>query len=218
MARSKNRGTSRRVRAIGIGAAAATAALVVTGVVAANGAGAAQLTPAPTTPAPTAPSPSAPSPSAPTIPTPTATAPAAAHSQLLELQTPDSAGYFYTADQAEYLRVQKLGFKPSGQTPGYVSAEAVSGTVPLYRLQSLAKASFLLTASAAERDTLVASGKFKNDGVVGNVPAGKGDDRVLIYRVSKDGQWRAVPAGAVDDQVKAGWHVDGPLAYFWTSK
>jgi hypothetical protein len=44
---------------------------------------------------------------------------------------------------------------------------------------------------------------------------------VQIFRVSKGGTgngWRVVKASAVSAHVKAGWHLDCPLGYLWTTK
>lgn len=181
---------ARRPRLLAAGAVVTSAALVAGGVAVANGAGAAQTGAAATT----------------------------TRAQLIEMRTAGSIGYFYTANQAEYLRAQKLGFKFTGQVPGYVSSTAIRGTVPLYRLRWLTKSSYLLTISTDERNRLAASGKFKYEGVVGRVPVYKASDRVLVYRVSKNGQWRVVRAASVQAHVNAGWHLDGPLAYLWTHK
>jgi hypothetical protein len=181
-----------RSRVLGLGAVITTAALAVGGVVVANGAGAAQTKAAVT----------------PTYRT-----------QLIEMRTAGSAGYFYTANQAEYLHAQTLKFKFTGQVPGYVSTRALRGTVPMYRLRSLSRSSYLLTLSAAERNKLSASGKWRYEGIVGRVPLATAADRVRIYRVSKSGMgWRVVRESAVKAHLQAGWRLDGPLGYVWTHK
>ncbi|MEU4396550.1 hypothetical protein [Kribbella sp. NPDC023855] len=174
-----------------------TTALAVGGVVVANSAGATQDTTAATT----------------------ATTATTYRTQLIEMRTAGSAGYFYTANQAEFLRAQRLGFKFTGQVPGYVANTALRGTVPLYRLRSTSRASYLLTLSATERNNLSASGKWRYEGVVGRVPMAPASDRVKIYRVSKAGVgWRVVRAASVRSHVAAGWRVDGPLGFVWTRK
>lgn len=181
---------SRRARALWTGAVVTTAALVGGGLTVANSADAAQ----------------------------TATTGTTYRAQLIEMRTAGSVGYFYTANQAEYLRAQKLAFKFTGQVPGYVSSRAIRGTVPLYRLRWLTRSSYLLTISRAERNKLAASGQFVYEGVVGRVPMYRASDRVLVYRVSKNNQWRLVRAANIQAQLNAGWHLDGPLAYLWTHK
>jgi hypothetical protein len=184
-------GTSRRGRALRAGAAVSVAAMAVGGVVVANGAGAAE----------------------------NATAATTYRTQLIELRSPGSAGWFYTANQAEYLRSKQLGFKFTGQVPGYVANKAIRGTVPMYRLKSTSRASYLLTLSATERNQLSASGKWRYEGVVGRVPVAAAPDRVRIFRVSKSGLgWRVVRAAAVQSHVTAGWRLDGSLGYVWTRK
>jgi Repeat of unknown function (DUF5648) len=103
--------------------------------------------------------------------------------------------------------------------PGYVAYKAIRGTVPLYRLPSTSRASYLLTLSAAERNQLHASGKWRYEGVVGRVPLAGASHRVQIYRVSKNGVgWRVVRSAAVAAHVRAGWRLDGSLGYVWTHK
>ncbi|MEU4198285.1 hypothetical protein AB0E69_40760 [Kribbella sp. NPDC026611] len=185
---------TRRSRALGLGAVVTTAALAVGGVVVANGAGAAQTAT-------------------------TRTTATTYRTQLIEMRTAGSAGYFYTASQAEYLHAQTLRFRFTGQVPGYVSNRALRGTVPMYRLRNLSRSSYLLTLSTAERNKLSASGQWRYEGVVGRVPLAAAADRVQIYRVSKNGVgWRVVRAAAVKAHLQAGWRMDGPLGYVWTHK
>jgi hypothetical protein len=176
---------------LGLGAIVTTAALAVGGAVVANGADAAVTT---------------------------STA-ASTRAQMIEMQSPGKKGYFYTSNQAEFLRAQKQGFKFTNQVPGYVSTVAVRGTVPLYRLRSKSVSSYLMTTSVAERNKLAASGSWVYEGATGRVPLAPAADRVQVYRVSKGGfGWRVVRAALVAGYQKAGWHIDGPLAYLWLHK
>ncbi|WUJ68607.1 hypothetical protein OG809_26300 [Kribbella soli] len=182
---------SRRGRVLGAGAVVTTAALAVGGVVVANSAGAAQ----------------------------SAATATSYRTQLIEMRTAGSKGYFYTANQAEYLRAQKLGFKFTGQVPGYVANTAIRGTVPVYRLRVKSGGSYLLSISTAERNKLAASGQWVYEGVVGRIPVAAASDRVAVYRVSKNGLgWRVLRSATAASYVKAGWHMDGFMGYVWTHK
>ncbi|MBB6568381.1 hypothetical protein HPO96_02090 [Kribbella sandramycini] len=176
-----------------VGAAVTTAALATGGIVVANQAGAAQSGPAATS----------------------------YRATLIEMKTVGNAGYFYTASQAEYNRARGLKFTNTGTPPGYVSTKAIRGTVAVYRLRNLKKSTYLLTLSAAERDKLSASKQWKYEGIVGRVPVAAAKDRVQVFRVSKGGTgggWRVVRASAVNAHKKAGWRVDGPMGYVWTTR
>ncbi|MGW6198406.1 hypothetical protein ACWF0M_19830 [Kribbella sp. NPDC055110] len=182
---------SRRNRVLGAGAVVTTAALAVGGVLVANTAGAAQNTV-------------------------TATS---YRTQLIEMRTSGSKGYFYTSNQAEYLSAQKLGFTFTGQVPGYVANTAVRGTVPVYRLRLKSGGSYLLSISTAERNKLASSGQWVYEGVVGRIPLAAAADRTKIYRVSKNGiGWRVLRTTQAAAYVKAGWHMDGFMGYVWTHK
>jgi hypothetical protein len=182
---------TRRSRVLSAGAVVTTAALAVGGVVVASNADAAQST---------------------------ATA-TSYRTQLIEMRTAGSKGYFYTSNQAEYLRAQKLGFKFTGQVPGYVANTAIRGTIPVYRLRAKAGGSYLLSISTAERNKLSSSGQWVYEGVVGRIPLAAAADRTKVYRVSKNGiGWRVLRTTQAAAYVKAGWHMDGFMGYVWTRK
>ncbi|MEV5967227.1 hypothetical protein AB0L70_35995 [Kribbella sp. NPDC051952] len=182
---------SRRRIALGAGAVATVAGLVAGGVAVAGNAGAAQ----------------------------TGATATSYRTQLIEMRTAGSKGYFYTASQSEYLNAPKYGMKFTGQVPGYVANTAIRGTVPVYRLKMKTRASYLLSISAAERNKLTASGAWVYQGVVGRVPVAAAADRVKIYRVSKSGiGWRVLRTAQAAAYVKAGWHLDGFMGYVWTHK
>ncbi|GAA2789274.1 hypothetical protein [Kribbella solani] len=184
---------TRRTRAIGAGAVVTTAALVAGGVAVANSAGAAEAS--------------------------TTKATASTRAQLIEMRTAGAKGYFYTSNQAEFLRAKKLAFKFSGQVPGYVSTVAARGTVPLFRLRMKSGSSYLLTVSTAERNKLAASGSWVYEGVIGRIPLANAAGRVKVYRVSKNGVgWRVLRTADASAAARAGWRVDGILGYLWTSK
>ncbi|GAA1582647.1 hypothetical protein GCM10009804_43980 [Kribbella hippodromi] len=184
---------TRRTRAIGASAVVTTAALVAGGVAVASNATAAEAG--------------------------TSAATASKRAQLIEMRTAGAKGYFYTTNQAEFLRAQKLAFKFTGQVPGYVSTVAVRGTVPLFRLRMKSGSSYLLTVSTAERNKLAASGSWVYEGVVGRIPLANARGLVKVYRVSKNGVgWRVLRTADAAAASRAGWRVDGILGYLWATK
>jgi hypothetical protein len=141
---------------------------------------------------------------------------AAQRVKVYELLTKDG-GYFYTASESEKNNaVTKHGWKVT-QTPlYYLSPAAFDGGKPLYRLRWSKKASYLVTASVAERDKLVSSGNFRYEGVLGYAPGSPeaGGD-VKVFRLSNSGRWRlAVEAHKNSILVnEPGWELNGPLLY-----
>lgn len=136
--------------------------------------------------------------------------------KVYELLTKDG-GYFYTASESEKNNaVTKNGWKVT-QTPLYhLSPAQFDGGKPLYRLRWSKKASYLVTASVAERDKLVTSGQFRYEGVLGYAPGSPeaGGD-VRVFRLSNNGRWRlAVEAHKNSIMInEPGWELNGPLLY-----
>jgi hypothetical protein len=144
------------------------------------------------------------------------TAAVAQRVKVYELLTKDR-GYFYTASESEKQRAVTQNGWTVTQTPLYhLSPAPFEGGKPLYRLRYLKKASYIVTASAAERDDLVESGDFRNEGVLGYAPASPaaGGD-VKVFRLSSDGRWRlAVEAHKDSILVKEpGWRLNGSLLF-----
>ncbi|TDB97244.1 hypothetical protein E1267_40080 [Nonomuraea longispora] len=144
-------------------------------------------------------------------------APTARTSPLIELVTPKSKGFFYTANPAEARRaVQKHGFKRTPTPLGRVAAKPFSGGTALYRLRSTSAMSYILTADPAGLKKLIASGKFVNEGILGYV--GKtGDPAKRIWRLHYDNQpkWRIAITAHKDSILRnePGWSLDGPSGY-----
>ncbi|MGI5271617.1 hypothetical protein ACQEUU_20850 [Nonomuraea sp. CA-218870] len=150
----------------------------------------------------------------------TATAAVERRVKVYELLTKDG-GYFYTASESEKRNaVTKHGWTLT-QTPLYfISPAPFSGGKPLYRLRWSKKASYIVTASPRERDALVKSGGFIDEGVLGYAPgtAAAGGE-VKVYRLSNNGRWRlAVEAHKNSILVnEPGWELNGPLLYQFRS-
>ncbi|MDA0634027.1 hypothetical protein OUY22_11415 [Nonomuraea sp. MCN248] len=150
----------------------------------------------------------------------TATAVVERRVKVYELLTKDG-GYFYTASESEkQSAVTKHGWTLT-QTPlHFISPAPFRGGKPLYRLRWSKKASYLVTASLSERDTLVKSGDFTYEGVLGYAPgSAAAGGEVKVYRLSNNGRWRlAIEAHKNSILVnEPGWELNGPLLYQFRS-
>lgn len=99
---------------------------------------------------------------------------------------------------------------------GYLSSRRANGTIPLYRLRLQSRTSYLVTASKAERDKLVAQGTFRYEGILGYVAAKPGAGRLAICRVSKNSVWKIIPASQASKYKGQGWTGCGGAGYSWT--
>lgn len=139
---------------------------------------------------------------------------AAQRVKVHELVTKDG-GFFYTASESEKRRaIDEHGWTVTRTPLSYVSRAPFSGGKPLFRLRWAKSASYLVTASVAERERLVTSGDFRYDGILGYAPgsAAAGGD-VKVFRLSNNNKWRM----AIESHTKKiladepGWKLDGPL-------
>jgi len=147
---------------------------------------------------------------------PAGTTVAAQHVKVYELVTKDG-GFFYTSSASERkTAITKHGWSATKTPLYYISRSPFPGGKPLYRLRWNKKASYLVTASVAERERLVTSGKFRYDGILGYAPgsARAGGD-VKVYRLSNNGRWRLAIASHTKKILanEPGWKLDGPLLY-----
>lgn len=136
--------------------------------------------------------------------------------KVYELLTKDG-GYFYTASESEKdLAITSRGWTVTKTPLYYLSPVPFAGGKPLYRLRWSKKASYIVTASITERDKLVDSGAFRNDGVLGYAPGSTdaGGD-VKVFRLSSNGRWRlAVEAHKNNILInEPGWELNGSLLY-----
>jgi Repeat of unknown function (DUF5648) len=89
---------------------------------------------------------------------------------LLELRTNGNVGWFWTSSEAEAAAaVSQNKMTLQSSKLGYLRRQAFTGSQPIYRLASLTMASYLLTASASERDALTTGPNpaFRYEGVIG---------------------------------------------------
>lgn len=149
---------------------------------------------------------------------------ATAHAQqpqpvpLLELINSQGDGRLYTLSANEASSaVSRYGFRLETAPVAFFWRAPFAGSQAVYRLRFKVRHSYLLTPNVAERDALVASGRFELEGVVGYVGAMTGPPppgQTILWRYSKEGQgWPlAVESrrGALEAQ---GFHRDGPVGY-----
>jgi glycosyl transferase family WbsX/uncharacterized protein DUF5648 len=137
---------------------------------------------------------------------------------LLELRTGGDAGWFWTLSEAEASSaVANNGMTLLSSHLGYLRRQSFSGSQPIYRLRNLAKPTYLLTASASERDSLVAAGTFVYEGVLGYAFATQEPDTTALHRMSNGSEWRVVPEPQVASFESNGYHDDGRLGYVYLS-
>ncbi|TDD22032.1 hypothetical protein [Nonomuraea diastatica] len=145
-----------------------------------------------------------------------ATSAAGKRAKLYELVTKDG-GFFYTSSASERdAAVGKHGWKVTRTPLYYLSRAPFRGGKPLYRLRWTKKASYIVTASVAERERLVTSGRFRYDGVLGYAPASAGaGGEVKVFRLTGENRWRLAIASHTRKILanEPGWKLDGPLLY-----
>jgi hypothetical protein len=134
---------------------------------------------------------------------------------LIEMTTPQGKGYFYTASSLEASRAETVNkFKRTGTELGEIAAKPFEGGAALYRLRMPGAGTYIVTASTRERDTLVGSGKFVLEGVVGYIGT-SGDPAKRIWRFHLDNQskWRITTDKQSMLKSGNGWSLDGPVGY-----
>jgi hypothetical protein len=136
---------------------------------------------------------------------------------LFELTT--SAGYFYTLNASEEWSAESsFGFTLQAADRGYLRAMPFPDSKPVYRFRAKDRPSYILVADPQERDTLVASGQFTLEGVLGYEAATQHPGTVALHRFhSPKGEWRVALApddAAVEAQ---GFSLEGTLGWAWPS-
>ncbi|WP_252782013.1 glycoside hydrolase family 99-like domain-containing protein [Actinoallomurus rhizosphaericola] len=135
---------------------------------------------------------------------------------LLELRTNGNAGWFWTLSEAEEsAAVSQYGMTLEPTKLGYLLRQPFTGSQAIYRLRSNARATYLLTASSAERDSLVASGAFTYEGVIGYAFAQPHSATAELHRMNNGVEWRVVPDADVARFAQNGYTDDGPLGYVY---
>ncbi|MEO3827655.1 hypothetical protein [Actinomadura sp. B10D3] len=115
------------------------------------------------------------------------------------------------------VRPMPQRFKPTGDELGHLSPRKVPGSTAVYRLRLLSQSSYLTTASPAERDSLVAGGKFRYEGVPGFISTQAGAGKMAICRVSKGSFWKIIPTAQAGDFRSQGWTGCDGVGYTWTT-
>jgi hypothetical protein len=132
---------------------------------------------------------------------------------LLELVASSGTGRLYTLSQSEAARaVSDHRMKLQPVRTGYLRARPFAGSLELYRLKEK-NGPWLVTASPSERDSLVSSGRFVLEGVLGYSYAAAQPGTAQLWRYSKVGEWRVAFDSAGPELVRAGYRVDGSLGF-----
>ncbi|MFD0480625.1 hypothetical protein ACFQ0B_80255 [Nonomuraea thailandensis] len=108
---------------------------------------------------------------------------------MIELLAPGGIGRVYTLSAAEAATAVSLHkFTHERGQASYGRTTAFTGSQPVYRLRT--GSSYLLTASAWERDGLVAGGRFVYEGIAGHLAQQRTAGTQRLMRFSKRGEWR----------------------------
>lgn len=141
---------------------------------------------------------------------------------LLELRTNGDAGWFWTLSEAEAARAvgqDKMTLLASKL--GYLRRQPFPGGQPIYRLVSSSTATYLLTASASERDALTGGAQpaFRYEGVLGYAFASRAPGTAPLWRMHANTGtgWRVVPDADVAGMRAQGYTVDGPLGFVYAT-
>ncbi|MCA2228804.1 glycoside hydrolase family 99-like domain-containing protein [Nonomuraea aurantiaca] len=131
---------------------------------------------------------------------------------MMELLAPGGHGRLYTLSTSEATEAVNLyGFTHQRGQVGYWRTTAFTGSQPVYRLRT--GSSYLLTASTAERDNLLAGGRFAYEGIAGHLGQQRASGTQRLMRFSRWGEWRVAFENRSQELVAAGYRIDGPLGW-----
>ncbi|MFC6903503.1 hypothetical protein ACFQGX_51085 [Nonomuraea dietziae] len=131
---------------------------------------------------------------------------------MMELLAPGGKGRLYTLSTAEAAAAVSLyGFTRQAGQVGHWRMAAFTGSQPVYRLRS--GSSYLLTASASERDSLAATGRFEVEGVAGHLAQRHTAGTKRLMRFSRSGEWRVAFEDHSQELIAAGYRVDRALGW-----
>jgi hypothetical protein len=132
---------------------------------------------------------------------------------LFELVSPSGTGRLYTLSQDEAAAaVSRHRMRLQPARVGHLRARPFAGSLELYRLKEKT-GPWLVTASPSERDSLVSSGRFVLEGILGYSHGAPQPGAAQLWRYSKAGEWRVAFDAAGPELVRAGYRVDGSLGY-----
>lgn len=135
---------------------------------------------------------------------------------LLELRTAGNVGWMWTLSQREAeAAVERYGMTLRPGDLGHLRRQSFPGSQPVYRLRYTERSAYLLTASPEERDALVESGDFVDEGVLGYAAAEQRPGTAMLWRMSNGAEWRVVPDARKAEFEERGYATDGPLGYVW---
>jgi len=134
---------------------------------------------------------------------------------LIELRTGNGALFWTLSNREAENAVANHGMTEQHTRLGYLRRQSFDGSQPIFRLRYPAGAAYLLTASAEERDALVASGDWVYEGVIGYAWAKQAEGTEVLWRMSRNGAWSVVPDERRAEYEAAGWRLDGPLGYVY---
>jgi Glycosyltransferase WbsX len=133
---------------------------------------------------------------------------------LLELGTPSDA-HFYTLSWTEAeAAVTSNGFTMEPNHTGYLRPDPFKGSQALYRLNPNGRTAYLVTPSQSEVNSLLATGNWTLDGIIGYAAKAKQPGTVPLLRYSNSTEWRlalAPPYG--QDLTQQGYTLDGSVGY-----
>jgi hypothetical protein len=135
---------------------------------------------------------------------------------LVELVGASGTGRLYTTSLDEAKSAAAHGMRREPHVVGYLPiGGAVGSAHALYRLKPSATATrWLLTASAGERDALVAQG-WRYEGVVGHSYTRRGEGMAQLQRFSNGREWRVALESRHQELLAAGYRYDGSLGYVY---
>jgi hypothetical protein len=135
---------------------------------------------------------------------------------LLELGTPIGAHFYTLSWQEAEAAVTDNGFTMEPNHTGYLRPDPFPGSQPLYRLHPDGRAAYLVTPSKAEVNSLLATGDWTLDGIIGYAARKQQKGTVALLRYSNATEWRlalAPPYG--QDLTQQGYTLDGTVGYVY---
>jgi hypothetical protein len=130
--------------------------------------------------------------------------------------TPAGALFYTLSWQEAEAAVKNNGFTMEPNRTGYLRPQPFTGSQPLYRLHPNGRAAYLVTPATSEVSSLVATGNWTLDGIIGYAASTQQPGTVALLRYSSATNWRlalAPPDGP--DLTQQGYHLDGTVGYVY---
>ncbi|MBB5132898.1 hypothetical protein HNP84_002619 [Thermocatellispora tengchongensis] len=133
---------------------------------------------------------------------------------LVEMLAPGGRGRLYTLSTEEAsLAAERHGFRRQPTRAGYLWRNSFQGARAVHRLRLVGTSTYLLSVSDAERDDLVADGRFVDEGVMGYVAAEQRPGAERLLRFANSYEWRVAVESEADRLKALGYRVDGPMGW-----